>query len=87
MISQNSPELYPCFSQVPSWGLSVGGFESHTRFRRSGCCSAVSWIAEFDLQSMKYLEEVCKVKINNQLHCVIVKTVNIIVIDGAGKSR
>lgn len=44
--SQDSSVLYPCFSQLPSWGLSVGGFESHTRFRRFGCCSGIleSWI-------------------------------------------
>lgn len=34
---------------------------------------------------MKYLEEGCKVRINNQLHCLIVKMFNII--DDAGKSR
>lgn len=43
----------------------------------------VSWRVEFDLQSMKYLEERCQVRINNQLHCLIVKMLNIILIDGA----
>lgn len=29
----------------------------------------VFWRAEFDLQSMKYSEEGCKVRINNELGC------------------
>lgn len=32
---------------------------------------------------MKYLEEGCLVRINNQLHCLIVKMCNIMIIIGA----
>lgn len=47
----------------------------------------VFWRAEFGLQSMKYSEEGCKVRINNQLDCLIAKMLNIIIIDDAVRSR
>lgn len=73
---------YPCFSQVSL-------LEDLNLIQGLGDLGValVSWRAEFDLQSMRYLEEGCKVRINNQLRCLLVKMFNIIIIDDAGKSR
>lgn len=73
MISQHWSVPYPCFSQLPSWGLS----EDFNLIQGLGDLGValVSWRAELGLQSVKFLEEGSKVSFNNQLHCLIVKNV------------